>query len=262
MLPPSHMRSFRSCDSCARCSEPSCHCTPYVRKCAVHLRTTHPRTTHLYITHLYIAHLCAEPRLHGVSPCICRAPHLCTWPQFAQIYLASLTLPRLLSGHLCAGPRLHRVSPCTCRAPCLCTWPQFVPICLASLTLPRLSTHLCTTHRYIAHLCAGARLHRVSPCICRAPCPCTRLQFVPIYLTSFTLCRLSAHLCTAHRQHTSVSRASPTWCGPMHLSGTVSLHMASVRADLPGITHTARATRSPSGGQTAMPALFCGMRSN
>ena len=125
----------------------------------------------LTTSHLYIGHLC---RLSA---------HLCT----AHRYIA----------HLCTGPRLHRVSPYICRAPRLCTWPQFVPIYLTSLTLCRLSGHLCTAHRYIAHLCAGPRLHRVGPCICRAPCPCTWPQFAPIYLTPLTLPGLAGHLAAA-----------------------------------------------------------------
>ena len=97
-----------------------------------------------------------------------------------------------------------------------------------------------TSHLYIAHLCAGARLHRVGPCICRAPHLCTWPQFAPIYLASLTLpraIRSPVHHTPIHR--TPVRRASPTSCEPMHLSGTVSLHKASVRADLPDITHTA-----------------------
>ena len=196
--------------------------------------------------------------LYAICPEVCRSPAHCspciTYLRATRLYTGRHTsyicTAHLRTVHLC----ITRLRPVTCTSHTYAqgldyiVWahaPVGYRVSAHGLSLrgstwhhshcPGLSGHLCTTHRYIAHLCAGARLHRVSPCTCWAPCLCTWPQFARIYLASLTLPR--AIRSPMHR--TPMRRASPTSCEPMHLSGTVSLHKASVRADLPDITHTA-----------------------
>jgi hypothetical protein len=200
MLPPSHMRRFRSCDSCARCSEPSCHCTPYVRKCAVHLRTTHLCTAR-HASHICAPLACTPGAIHHIY-----APYTCESHTYDQSPVHRTPVPAIRSPmHSTPIHRtpVHRASPTSCE-----------PI----------------------HLSGTASLHMASV---RA--------YLPDITHTVPVIRSPMHSTPIHR--TPVRRASPTSCGPMHLSGPVSLHMASVCADLPDTTHTARASRSPGGGQ-------------
>ena len=171
---------------------------------------------------------------------------------------------------------LYAICPEVCRLPAHCS------PCITYLRATRLytgrhtsyiRTFTCASHTYDQSpihrtLTRYSSVRRASPTSCEpmhlSDTASLHMASVRADLPDIThtmpVIRSPMHHTPTHR--TPVRRASTASCGPMHLSGTVSLHMALVRADLPGITHTARATRSPGGGQTAMPALFCGMRSN